>query len=123
MINTIVKAYSETLAKDQQNTILKKALENAITLAIEDRVNNRSEHDLNTLGYSYMQTEELDKALEVFKVATILFPESANAYDSYGEALLAAGKKTEAIEMYKKSIELNSENEHAKEVLLELKQG
>ncbi|CAM3330186.1 alpha/beta fold hydrolase [Zobellia roscoffensis] len=122
IINTIIKAYSETLAKDQQNVVLEKALNNAITLAIETRVHSRSEHDLNTLGYSFMQTEELDKALEVFKVTTILFPESANAYDSYGEALLAADKKTEAIEMYKKSIELNPENEHGKEVLLQLKQ-
>ena len=122
IINTIIKAYSETLAKDQQNAVLQKALDNAIVLAIETRVHSRSEHDLNTLGYSFMQTEELDQALAIFKVATILFPESANAYDSYGEALLAADKKAEGIEMYKKSIELNPENEHAKEVLLKLEQ-
>ncbi|WKX78679.1 alpha/beta fold hydrolase [Zobellia laminariae] len=122
IINTIIKAYSETLAKDQQNAVLQKALDNAIVLAIETRVHSRSEHDLNTLGYSFMQTEELDQALAIFKLNTMLFPESANAYDSYGEALLAADKKEEGIEMYKKSIELYPENEHAKEVLLKLEQ-
>ncbi len=122
IINTIIKAYSETLDKNQQNTLLQKTLDNAIELSIEAKVNNRSEHDLNTLGYSFLGNEELDKALEVFKLTTILFPNSFNAYDSYGEALLMANKKAEAIEMYEKSIELNPENEHGKEVLLKMKQ-
>lgn len=122
VINAIVKAYSETLDKNQQNIVLQKALDNAIELSIETKINNRSEHDLNMLGYSFLQTQELDKALDVFKTTILLFPESANAYDSYGEALLMADKKTEAIEMYEKSIVLNPNNEHGKEVLLKLKE-
>ncbi|WP_282075535.1 alpha/beta fold hydrolase [Maribacter aquivivus] len=121
VINAIVKAYSETLDKNQQNIVLQKALDNTIELSIEAKVHNRSEHDLNTLGYSFLQTQELDKALDVFKTTILLFPESANAYDSYGEALLMADKKTEAIIMYEKSIALNPDNEHGKEVLLKLK--
>lgn len=69
-----------------------------------------------------MRNEELDKDLEVFKLTTILFPDSFNAYDSYGEALLKANRKAEAIEMYEKSIELNPENENGEKVLLQLKQ-
>ncbi|TDT45026.1 pimeloyl-ACP methyl ester carboxylesterase [Maribacter spongiicola] len=122
VINAIIKAYSETLDKSQQNVVLHKALGNAIELSIETKVHNRSEHDLNTLGYSFLQTQELDKALDIFKTTTLLFPNSANAYDSYGEALLIADKKTEAIEMYEKSIALNPDNEHGKEVLLKLKE-
>ncbi|WP_405397606.1 alpha/beta fold hydrolase [Maribacter sp. Asnod2-G09] len=122
VINAIIKAYSETLDKNQQNLVLQKALNNAIDLSIETKVHNRSEHDLNTLGYSFLQTQELDKALDIFKTTTLLFPNSANAYDSYGEALLMADKKTEAIEMYEKSIALNPDNEHGKEVLLKLKE-
>ncbi|SIR29846.1 alpha/beta fold hydrolase [Maribacter ulvicola] len=122
VINAIIKAYSETLDKDEQNVVLQKALDNAIDLSIETKVHNRSEHDLNTLGYSFLQTQELDKALEIFKTTTLLFPESANAYDSYGEALLIAGNKEEGIKMYEKSIVLNPDNEHGKEVLLKLKE-
>ncbi|WP_281542757.1 alpha/beta hydrolase [Maribacter aestuarii] len=122
IINTIIKAYSETLDEGKQNAILQKALDNAIKLSIEAKKNNRSEQDLNTLGYSFLGNEELDKALEVFKLSTILFPDSFNAYDSYGEALLKANRKAEAIEMYEKSIELNPENENGKKVLLQLKQ-
>ncbi|MFS4468742.1 alpha/beta fold hydrolase [Maribacter sp. 2210JD10-5] len=122
VINAIIKAYSKTLDEEQQNEILQKALDNAIELSIEAKINNRSEQDLNTLGYSFLGNEELDKALEVFKLTIILFPDSFNAYDSYGEALLKANRKAEAIEMYEKSIELNPENENGKKVLLQLKQ-
>ena len=122
IINTIVKAYSETLDDNQRIVVLEKALDNAIDLAIEAKMNTRSEQDLNTLGYSFLGNEELDTALEVFKLTTILFPNSSNAYDSYGEALVQANRKTEAIEMYEKSIELNPENQNGKQMLLKLKQ-
>ncbi len=122
IINAIIKAFSKTLDEEQQNELLQKALDNAIELSIEAKMNNRSEQDLNTLGYSFMVNEELDKALEVFKLTTILFPDSFNAYDSYGEALLKSNRKAEAIEMYEKSIELNPENTNGKKVLLQLKQ-
>lgn len=122
IINAIIKAYSETLNEGQQNALLHKALDNAIELSIEAKVNNRSEHDLNELGYSFLRNDELEKALEVFKLTTILFPDSFNVYDSYGEALLMANKKEEAIKMYEKSIELNPENENGKTVLQQMKQ-
>ena len=122
IINAIIKAYSEILDEGQQNELLQKALDNAIELSIEAKMHNRSEQDLNTLGYSFLGNEELDKALEVFKITTILFPDSFNAYDSYGEALLKANRKVEAIEMYEKSIELNPKNEIGKKVLMQLKQ-
>lgn len=120
--NAIIKAYSKTLDEGQQNALLQKALDNAIELSIEAKVDNRSEQDLNNLGYSFLRNEELNKALEVFKLTTILFPDSFNAYDSYGEALLKVNKKGEAIEMYEKSIELNPENENGKTVLRQIKQ-
>lgn len=126
IINTIIKAYSETLDENQQNVMLKKVLDNAIELSIEakktEMENLHSENDLNEWGYTFMRNEELEKALEVFKLNTMLFPDSWNAYDSYGEALLKSNKKAEAIEMYEKSIELNPENEYGKKVLLEIKQ-
>ena len=121
VINAIVKAYVETLDENQQNVVLQKALDNAIALSIVTKVHNRSEEDLNTLGYSLLQTQELDKALDVFKTTTILFPESANAYDSYGEALLMADKKDAAIKMYEKSIALNPKNENGKKILQSLR--
>lgn len=126
IINTIIKAYSETLKENQQKMLLQKALDNAIELSIEakktEMENTHSEDDLNEWGYTFLRNEELEKALEVFKLNTMLFPESWNVYDSYGEALLKSNRKVEAIEMYEKSIELNPENEDGKKVLLQMNQ-
>jgi|GEM_PF-5528947 tetratricopeptide (TPR) repeat protein len=44
-----------------------------------------------------------------------------NTYDSYGECLLLMGDTENGIKAYKKSLELNPENESAIKVLSELK--
>ena len=110
----------------QKFEILERALQNSIELSVESKKveieNLHSENDLNEWGYKLIQDNELEKALEVFKLNTILYPQSWNAYDSYGEALYASNKTGEAIKMYKKSIALNPENENGKKVLLQLKQ-
>ena len=47
----------------------------------------------------------------------IFFPKSSNVYDSYGEALMALGNKTEALENYQQSVKLNPGNEGGIKVL------
>jgi CubicO group peptidase (beta-lactamase class C family) len=83
-----------------------------------------NEGELNDLGYNlfYMSSfpGHREMALEVFKQATFIFPESYNTYDSYGQLLKECGKKDDAILMYRKSIELNPANEDGKRVLNEL---
>ncbi len=85
-----------------------------------------NEDEFNTLGYDLLgdnnpfhrpEERRVREALNVFKLNIELFPASWNAYDSYGEALLKAGEKEEAIRMYRKSIELNPKNENGKKVL------
>jgi pimeloyl-ACP methyl ester carboxylesterase len=117
IINTINKAYIETLDMNQQNLLLNKALDTAIELSVEAKVNHRSEHDLETLGYSFMNNDEFNEALEVFKLTTILFPKSYSAYNNYGDALLKVDRKEEAIKSYENSLELNPENAEAKAAL------
>lgn len=66
-----------------------------------------SEWDINTLGYEYLVGNKNSVVAEVlFKANTILYPESANTYDSYGEALVANGKIEEAISSYEKAVKL-----------------
>ncbi|WP_346984583.1 tetratricopeptide repeat protein [Chryseobacterium sp. POE27] len=48
---------------------------------------------------------------------TLLFPNSANVYDSYAETLEAMGNRKEAIINYKKSLELNPNNTNASNFL------
>jgi tetratricopeptide (TPR) repeat protein len=72
---------------------------------------------MNLLGYKYLNEEETDIAIEIFKMNVADYPESSNVYDSLGEAYMKAGNKDEAIRNYKKSLELNPKNERAKMML------
>lgn len=79
-----------------------------------------NEWEVNSLGYSFLQTAKTQEAISIFKYNVKMNPNSANAYDSLGEALVAAGQKQAAIEHYKKSLELNPANENAKKMITEL---
>ena len=65
------------------------------------------ERELNTLGYFYLRQDDVDTAIELFKLNVAMYPEASNPYDSLGEAYAAAGDTERAIENYKKSLELN----------------
>ncbi|MEZ0183570.1 serine hydrolase [Flavobacterium oncorhynchi] len=79
-----------------------------------------TERDFNRLGYQFLRLKKTDNSLLTFASAALIFPNSSNIYDSYGEALLQCGKKNDAIKMYQKSVELNPNNENGKKVLKEL---
>ena len=77
------------------------------TILIEENV-------LNWLGYHFLYWwGREDEALEVFRLNVYFFPESANAYDSLGEAYLYRGDAESAVQCYKKSLELDPKNTHA----------
>jgi arylsulfatase A-like enzyme len=79
--------------------------------------------ELNNLGYFYIGKGEIEKALAVLKINVEAYPNSANVFDSYGEALLKANRKIEAIEMYEKSIEIDPENVNGAKILEKLQSG
>ncbi|MGA9291696.1 MAG: serine hydrolase [Ignavibacteriaceae bacterium] len=78
------------------------------------------EGEMNRFGYGYLNKKEYEKAIGIFKLNVRAYPESFNVYDSYGEALMAAGNKEGAIKNYKKSLELNPHNLNGIEKLKEL---
>ncbi|OGU61378.1 MAG: hypothetical protein A2V66_15980 [Ignavibacteria bacterium RBG_13_36_8] len=80
------------------------------------------ENEFNRLGYGLMAQDKILEAIEIFKINVAKFPESWNTYDSFGEALMKAGRNKEAIEAYEKSLQLNSENNNAVEQLKKLKE-
>lgn len=79
-----------------------------------------NEEELNMVSYKLMQSDNDENAAEVLKLGISYFPNSFNLYDSYGEVLLNLGNKDQAIENYKKSIELNPDNKNGIRVLQEL---
>ena len=80
------------------------------------------EKEFNLLGYKYLYNGDKEKALGVFKMNIDAYPDSWNVYDSCGEAYAHAGKYDKAKKYYKKSLELNPENENGKKMLQKLAQ-
>lgn len=73
--------------------------------------NYLNEGDINQLGYQYFMEDKQPKIAEkLFKANTSLYPHSANAYDSYAEALTANGKLNEALKNYEKAVEYAEKN-------------
>lgn len=80
-----------------------------------------SEPVLNWLGYHFLYWwGREDEALEVFRLNSWLYPDSANAYDSLGEAFFILGDTESAMGCYKKSLELDPKNTNATEMLKRL---
>ncbi|MEJ2051051.1 MAG: alpha/beta fold hydrolase [Calditrichota bacterium] len=80
-----------------------------------------SETRMNILGYQYLQAGKTKDAIELFKLNVLAYPESANTYDSLGEAYMVNGAKELAMQNYNKSLELDPDNQNAVEKLKQLK--
>ena len=87
----------------------------------DDQGYDISESAVNRLGYRLIAANNNYDALRILKLNTEKYPNASNTYDSYGEILLLTGDKENAIKAYKKSLELNPDNENAKKVLSEIK--
>lgn len=83
---------------------------------------SRPESFLNNLGYHLLQHNRVKDAVTFLKFTTEEYPESANAFDSYAEALIKYGQKETAIQMYRHSLELNPKNSNAEAQLKVLEQ-
>jgi len=68
---------------------------------------------VNRVGYQLMRSD-ISKAIAFFTLNAENFPNSSNAFDSLAEAYEALGDKEKAIKNYKKSFDLNPNNEHAR---------
>ncbi|MEP7165365.1 MAG: hypothetical protein ABI741_11765 [Ferruginibacter sp.] len=65
---------------------------------------NELEAKINAYGYSLINQNKFDNANMVLKMNIQLFPESANAYDSYAESFMLMGKKEDAIKYFEIAI-------------------
>src|SRR5580698_3849858 len=81
---------------------------------------NFDESELNNLGYEFVRAKKFKNAIRIFQLNVEAYPQSSNVYDSLGEAYLDDGNKPQAIANYRKSLELNSKNRGAAEVLRRL---
>jgi CubicO group peptidase (beta-lactamase class C family) len=126
--NKPVKIQRKSLIQDYGIALVENGIDGAFCRLTDLRADSvhyyLNEDDMNELGlqllYGGTFKEHNDLALEVLKLNTLLFPSGFNTYDSYGEALAKLGKVMEAIIMYKKSLQLNPDNEGGEKALKDL---
>jgi CubicO group peptidase (beta-lactamase class C family) len=82
-----------------------------------------TEEQMNRFGYELLSVlKRVKDAIEVFTLNLEDNPQSANAYDSLGEAYAVDGNKELAIKNYQRSIELNPKNTNGIEKLKKLQE-
>ena len=76
-----------------------------------------SEALLNQIGYEYLSRGQAGDAIAVFSLNAELFPNSANTFDSLGEAYFEAGDLASAASNYKRVLVFDPENLNARKML------
>jgi len=79
------------------------------------------EGSINSKGYDLMQDGDLRSAFQVFTLNTIMFPGSYNVWDSLGECCYNMKEFKLSLQYYKKSIELDPNNENGKQMIERIK--
>lgn len=117
--------------KSPARTLLKTILAKGATAALADYRQMRkgrpesevlNEQQMNRLGYDLMGAQRIKDAIEVFKLNVEDYPQSANVYDSLGDAYARDGQKELAIKNYQHSLELDPKNDGAAEALKTLRE-
>ncbi|WP_312394192.1 serine hydrolase [Chryseobacterium sp.] len=78
------------------------------------------EGTLNNIGYILLRNARIDEAVKVFALNTKENPQSANAFDSLGEGYFSTKNYNLALENYKKSLELNPDNNNATSMIAKI---
>jgi len=68
---------------------------------------------VNSVAYHLLSQKRTVDAIRLFKLNTELHPESANTFDSLGEAYMESGDKVLAVQNYEKSLSLDPKNSNA----------
>ena len=113
------KCYMDYLSHNQGNlkVVDRVGFDKTMEFFEELHKDQLNERDINLLGYRLLQAERIADAKKVFMLNIIAFPESWNAYDSIAEAYMLNGENQTAVKYYKKSLEINPDNENAKKYL------
>lgn len=124
-INGLLQLYLEVSNASNKGAIMQNVLDYNVSSWNDYRKGEydywHSENEINRWGYQLLNGKDDHAALKIFELNTSLSPDSSNAWDSLGEALLKMGQTKKAIEAYEKSVALDPENSNAIEVLERIK--
>jgi len=76
---------------------------------------------VNNVGYHLLRQKHNTDAIRIFTLNTEFHPQSANTFDSLGEAYMESGDKLQAIANYEKSLARDPYNSNAVAQLRKLK--
>jgi dienelactone hydrolase len=99
---------------DLINCLFEKGLDETLDLAKSAPV---AETILNATAYKILRWGDSEWAIALFELNAELYPQSANVYDSLGDAYVEKGAIELAIRNYKKALALDPEAEHTKSKL------
>lgn len=113
------------MATKMYDSIKKQGIEAALRMydslkATEKASYEFSESEFNSLGYKLLGDGDQRGATLIFELNTAQYPASSNAFDSLGEAYQKGGKNDLAIKAYKRAVELDQNNLHARNMLRKL---
>src|SRR4029077_19556550 len=74
---------------------------------------NFSEASLNAFGHELLELKDTDGALAVWRLNATQFPQAASVWESLAGGYMEAGKTTLAEICYRKTLELDPDNENA----------
>ena len=122
----VVDVKTKSLSEALEKTLSAKGLEAMVAefhrlRSVNDPDLFVAESDINGFGYSLLRRKQVNEAIEVLKLNVAAYPQSANVYDSLGEAYMVRGDKEKAIENYQKALALDPTMESAKQALIKLK--
>ena len=92
-------------------------------LRARDKTFSLPESELNDWGYGLAAAGQPQQAVQIFRLATLVYPDSANAFDSLAEGYAQTGDKAAAIKNYRRSLELDPGNKNAEQRLAQLGAG
>ncbi|MEO8066248.1 MAG: serine hydrolase domain-containing protein [Flavobacteriales bacterium] len=84
---------------------------------------NFNETELNNLGYELVWAGRAEDGAAIMKLNLDEYPNSANVYDSYGDALLAKGDTTNALANFKKCFAMDATMTATKEKIEGIEAG
>ena len=124
----VISAIRKVVFPSAHLALMRNIREKGVDAAIADYRQRRlwypadafRERTLNDLGYGQLRAKRPREAIALFQLNVEMYPDSANAYDSLGEAHMANGERDAAIASYRKSLVLDPGNTNATEMLEKL---
>ena len=78
--------------------------------------------ELNNFGYDLLNEKQNEKAIKVFQFLTKEFPENANLYDSLGEAFFISEEYENALQNFKKALQINPDMKSSKDYIKKIEE-